>query len=78
MEQRRLDAAVLFEQGIAQAETARQLGVSRQAVHIRFARWKKRGKTALAAAGRAGRKPGLSCSQLKRVEASLLKGPRAI
>ena len=77
MEQRRLDAAVLFEQGVAQAEAARQLSVSRQAVNVWFARWKKRGKTALAAAGRAGRKPRLTSSQLKRVEASLLKGPRA-
>lgn len=77
MEQRRLAAAELFKQGVAQAEVARQLGVSRQAVSVWFAAWKKRGKKALVAAGRAGRKPRLTPSQLKKVEATLLKGPRA-
>lgn len=77
MEQRRLAAAGLFKQGVAQAEVARQLDVSRQAVSVWFAAWKKRGKKALAAAGRAGRKPRLSSPQLKQVEAALLKGPRA-
>jgi transposase len=77
MEQRRLAAAALFKQGIAQTEVARQLGVSRQAVSVWFAAWKKRGNKALASAGRAGRKPRLTSSQLKKVEAALLKGPRA-
>jgi len=77
MEQRRLAAAALFKQGVAQAEVARQLGVSRQAVSVWFAAWKKRGKKALASVGRAGRKPRLTSSQLKKVEAALLKGPRA-
>jgi len=77
MEQRRLAAAKLFKQGVAQAEVARQLNVSRQAVSVWFAVWKRRGKKALAAAGRAGRKPRITSSQLKKVEAALLKGPRA-
>ncbi len=77
MERRRLAAATLFTQGISQAEVARQLSVSRQAVSVWFVRWNTRGKRALAAAGRAGRKPRLTPSQLKRVEVILLKGPRA-
>jgi transposase len=77
MERRRLAAAELFNQGVAQAEVARQLSVSRQAVSVWFDAWRKSGKKALAAAGRAGRKPRLTSSQLKKVEAALLKGPRA-
>lgn len=77
MGQRRLVAAALFEKGVPQADVARQLSVSRQAVHAWFTRWKKRGEKSLAVAGRAGRKPRLSALQLKRVEASLLKGPAA-
>jgi len=77
MERRRLAAAELFNQSLAQAEVARQLSVSRQAVSVWFVAWQKSGKKALAAAGRAGRKPRLTSSQLKKVEAALLKGPRA-
>jgi transposase len=77
MEQRRLAAASLFKQGVAKAEVSRQLKVSRQAVGVWFAAWKQGGKKKLAAAGRAGRKPRLTSSQLKKVEAALLKGPRA-
>ena len=77
MEQRRMRAARLFSQGVAQADVARQLGVSRQAAHVWFVAWRRNGKKALVAAGRAGRKPRLSASQLKRVEKALLKGPRA-
>lgn len=77
MEQRRLKAAKLFQRDVAQAEVAHQLEVSRQAVHVWFTAWKKDGKKALAAAGRAGRKPKLTKAQLQRVEKALLKGPRA-
>jgi len=77
MERRRLAAAELFHQGVVQAEVARQLSVSRQAVSVWFVAWQRSGKKALAAAGRAGRKPRLTSSQLKKVEAALLKGPRA-
>jgi DNA-binding XRE family transcriptional regulator len=33
MEQRRLEGARLFEEGVSQADVARQLGVKRQSVH---------------------------------------------
>jgi transposase len=77
MERRRLKAAHLFEKGITQAEVARRLGVSRQAVHVWFVHWDKGGKRALSGAGRAGRKPRLTGAQLRVVEAALLKGPQA-
>jgi len=77
MERRRLKAGRLFEKGIAQAEVARRLGVSRQAVHVWFIHWDTGGTRALSAAGRAGRKPRLTDVQLRAVEAALLKGPRA-
>lgn len=77
MERRRLTAAKFFQRGVAQAEVSRRLGVSRQAVSVWFAAWRKRGRKALAAAGRAGRKPRLTASKLQKVEAALLKGPRA-
>ncbi|MFB6601765.1 helix-turn-helix domain-containing protein [Streptomyces noursei] len=41
-EKLRLQAAEWFEEGIAQAEIARRLGASRQAVHA----WQKSGRTA--------------------------------
>lgn len=77
MEKRRLRAATLFAQGVRQAEVARRLEVSRQAVKNWYDRWKRGGRSALKGAGRAGRKPELSPKQLWRVEKALLKGPRS-
>jgi transposase len=77
LERRRLKAAALFDQGVPQAEVARRLGVSRQAVSVWSAGWRKSGEKALAAAGRAGRRPRLDAPQLQRVEVALLEGPRA-
>jgi len=74
MEQWRLKAAKFFSKGVAQAEVARQLDVSRQAVHVWFTAWRKRDKKALVA---AGRKPKLTEAQLQRTEKALLLGPRA-
>ena len=76
MERRRLAAARLFAEGVGQSEIARRLGVTRQAVHVWFTRWKRQGTKGLAAAGRAGRKPRLTPRQLQRVEQALLEGPR--
>ena len=72
-----MKASRLFAQGIHQAEVARRLRVSRQAAKNWFDLWKRGGRTALKAAGRAGRKPQLTTLQLKRVVSALLKGPRA-
>src|SRR5881396_77405 len=66
LEARRYEAARLFARGESQA-----------AAHRWFHAWQDQGRTALKAAGRAGRKPRLEASQLARVEAALLKGPGA-
>jgi len=77
LEARRYEAARLFARGESQAAVARALGATRAAAHRWFHAWQDQGRTALKAAGRAGRKPRLEASQLARVEAALLKGPGA-
>src|SRR5947209_15169318 len=77
LEARRYEAARLFARGESQAAVARTLGATRAAAHRWFHAWQDKGRTALKAAGRAGRKPRLEASQLARVEAALLKGPGA-
>ncbi|PIW33817.1 MAG: transposase [bacterium (Candidatus Ratteibacteria) CG15_BIG_FIL_POST_REV_8_21_14_020_41_12] len=75
LESRRMEAASLFRQGRKQADVARALGVSREAVSQWHRIWKSEGKKGLKAAGRAGRKPKLEPRQIKKVERELLKGP---
>ena len=70
-------AAALFEQGCAQADVVRACQVSRQTASRWYGDWQKRGRAGLRAAGRAGRKPRLSASQVAAVEAALLRGPTA-
>lgn len=76
-QQRRLQAATLFQQGCSQAEVARRLEVSRQASSRWHAAWKAGGKGALSGAGRTGRKPKLSGNQLCQLETILLAGAPA-
>ncbi len=77
MEERRMRAADLFEQGVSPAEIARQLGVCHQIVSDWRAMWRRAGRDGLRAAGRAGRLPKLSREQLAQVEAALAKGVAA-
>src|SRR6266852_4974465 len=77
MEERRMRAADLFEQGVSPAEIARQLGVWHQIVSDWRAMWRRAGRDGLRGAGRAGRRPKLSREQLAQVEAALAKGPEA-
>jgi len=77
MEKRRRRAARLFERGVPQADVARELKVSRQSVSRWYADWQAGGTRALKAAGRAGRLPRLTETQLRQVERALRKGPRA-
>src|SRR3982074_483654 len=77
MEERRMRAADLFEQGVMPAEIARQVGVSHQIVSDWRAAWRRSGRDGLRAAGRAGRLPKLSHDQLALVEVELAKGPEA-
>lgn len=75
-EQRRLQAADLFAQGVRQAEVARRLGVPPQTVNDWHKRWRHGGEQALDAK-RPGRKPRLTPAQLKAVEHAIKLGPRA-
>jgi transposase len=77
LERRRLEAAKLLQQGVRQSEVARRLGVHRQSV----LRWVRQlavaGPAGLRKAGRAGRQPRLSRSQLDQLEQGLQRGPEA-
>jgi transposase-like protein len=64
MQERRMHAADLFEQGVIPAEVARQVGVSHQIVSDWRAAWRRSGRDGLRGAGRAGRLPKLSRDQL--------------
>jgi transposase len=77
MEERRKQAAKLLSRGISQADVARELAVSRQSVSRWHADFSRGGATALRKAGRAGRRPKLEPSGLKRIERALLRGARA-
>jgi transposase len=77
MQERRMRAADLFEQGVIPAEVARQVGVSHQIVSDWRAAWRRSGRDGLRGAGRAGRLPKLSRDQLVQVERELIKGAEA-
>jgi transposase len=77
LEGRRLRAAELFAVGVRQAEVARQLGVSAQAVSVWHRCWEAGGPEALHSKGPSGPAPRLSDQQLARVEQALLDGAAA-
>lgn len=75
-EQRRLRGIALLDQGHAQAEVARQLGVTPSAVCQWVKARRKRGDDALRAKPHPGAPPKLNKRQLARLEKMLLQGPR--
>jgi transposase len=77
MEKRRRRAARMFARGATHADVARELEVSRQSVSRWYGDWRTGGTRALKAAGRAGRMPRLTETQLRRLDRALRKGPRA-
>jgi transposase len=77
LQARRLRAAELFAAGVRQAEVARQLGVSAQAVNVWHHRWQARGTDGLRSRGPSGPAPRLSDAQLAMVEQALLEGATA-
>ena len=77
LQARRLRAAELFATGVRQAEVARQLGVSAQAVSVWHARFKAGGTDALHSRGPSGPAPRLSDAQLAQLEQALLEGATA-
>ena len=76
LEKRRKDAARMFKAGTRQAEVARVLGVSRQSVSRWYKDWENAGTKGLKAAGRAGRKPRITPTDLKKIDTALRKGAR--
>lgn len=77
LERRRQNAAKLFVKGRRQAEIARTLKVSREAVRKWHDAWKGNGTGGLVSKGKPGPKPRLTPEKLKLVERALLKGPTA-
>jgi transposase len=77
LEARRLRAAELFAAGVRQAEIARQLEVSAQAVSVWHTRFTQGGTEALRSRGPSGPAPRLSDAQLATVEQALLEGAAA-
>jgi transposase len=77
LEVRRLRAAELFTAGLRQAEVARQLEVSAQAVSVWHRRWQAGGTDGLRSKGPSGPAPRLTDQQLATVEQALLEGAAA-
>jgi transposase len=78
LERRRLKAGTLLKQGIHQAEVARRVGASREAVRQWDNLQKKKGMKGLKKAGRAGRKPSLQPKQQKKIITGLKAGAHAL
>lgn len=78
LEQRRLAAAKLLKKGVAQAEVARRLGVSRQSVSNWAGKFEQKGKDGLkrCAVGRPRQLSDAQCAKLGRVlvEGALVQG----
>jgi transposase len=77
LQERRMRAADLFEQGVIPAEIARQVGVSHQIVSDWRNAWRRAGREGLRGAGRAGRLPKLGRDQLGVIEGELARGAEA-
>src|SRR5437763_13909969 len=77
MEEGRMQAAELLEQGVTPADIGRRLGVWHQIVSDWRNVWRRSGRDGLRAAGRAGRLPKVTREQLDKVEAELATGAEA-
>lgn len=75
LQQRRLRAAKLFEQGLGPAEVARRCKVSCQSATRWEANWRVGGKEALRKAAKAGRPARLQPGQIEELKAALKEGP---
>jgi transposase len=77
LKNRRLKAVALFEKGIRQADVARQLRVSKQAVSQWWIAWKEGNDHLLNGAPKAGRPARLGKQQLMLIEKELVRGAAA-
>ena len=78
LEKRRFEFLRLYERGETQAVIARRLKTAPQTVSRWVKEYQVGGKDALKKAGRAGRKPRLSESQLEQLEKLLIAGPEQL
>jgi transposase len=76
MERIRVRGFRMYQQGMAQAKIASELGVTKQAVFRWKTIWEKDGLAGLRFPGRAGRKPMLTPEQLMELETALSQGPK--
>ena len=76
LEARRMKAVKLFRKGVAQAEVARSLKVTRTAAHYWHQAWDKEGEKALEKRPQ-GPHAKLTGKELIKVERALLRGPEA-
>jgi transposase len=75
LQRRRLQAATLFDKGLAPAEVARQLGVSCQSASRWNKAWARGGKPALKKTPKAGRPPRLKPQDVPVLKRALKAGP---
>jgi transposase len=78
LEDRRLQAIQLLEEGVNQSEIARLLKVARQTVVRWVKQYRDHGSQALRKAGRAGRKPRLAPADRECLTELLVRGPEAL
>ena len=74
LKERRLKAVALFKKGMRQADVARQLRVSKQAVSQWWIAWEQGDDRLLNGAPRAGRPARLGPEQLMLIERELVRG----
>lgn len=72
LQARRMEARRLLDEGVTQAEVARQLKISRQSV----SRWARQPRRELAKVRRQGRKSRLGETKGRQLRAALLAGPQ--
>lgn len=77
LQQRRLNAARFFEQGLGPAEVARRCGVSCQSATRWETAWLAGGKNALRKAEKAGRPARIQPRQIEELKSTLKQGPGA-
>jgi transposase len=75
LQSRRLQAAGLFDKGMAPAEVARRCGVSCQSASRWQKAWELGGRTALKKAAKAGRPARLTRQDLEKLKLALKAGP---
>jgi transposase len=78
LENRRIMAIGLWEQGETQATVARRVGVAPQTMSRWVAQYRRNGGVGLKKAGRAGRKPELDQLDRERLHLLLQKGPNRV